>query len=138
VKLSAALLTGALLLAGQTCFAEDQWAGPMGAEFGSKARAELNRLGLKGRTAFKNALIACGLYVDEISDPRKEQCKAALKTFEVEFSNEGSAISLLFDDAQALIPEKPTSRICRRFTETSPASLAYRLFDHQNISNQQR
>jgi predicted aspartyl protease len=101
VKLSSALLliSAGLLLAAQACFAEDQWAGPYGASFGPKARTELNRLGLKGRTAFKNALIACGLYVDEISDARKEECKAALKAFEVEFSSEHSAILLLFDDA---------------------------------------
>jgi hypothetical protein len=34
-----ALLTGGLLLAGQACFAEDQWAGVEGAEFGPKAKA---------------------------------------------------------------------------------------------------
>lgn len=94
-----ALFAGGLLLAGQTCLAEDQWAGPYGASFGPRARTELNRLGAKGRTTFKNALIACGLYVDEISDARKEECKAALKAFEVEFSSEHSAILLLFDDA---------------------------------------
>jgi predicted aspartyl protease len=94
-----ALLAGGLVLAAQTCLAQDQWAGPYGASFGPKARTELNRLGEHGRAAFKNALIACGLYVDEISDARKEECKAALKVFTVEFSSEHSAISLLFDDA---------------------------------------
>jgi len=50
VKLSAALLISAgLLLAAQACFAEDKWAGSLGA----RARTELNRLGVKGRTAFK-------------------------------------------------------------------------------------
>jgi predicted aspartyl protease len=95
-----ALLAGGLLLAGQTCFAGDQWAGPMGAEFGPKAKAELAALGENGRAAFRNTLIACGLHVDDPSNARhKEDCNGALKVFVVEFSNEHSLISLLFNDA---------------------------------------
>lgn len=89
-----------LLITAHTCFAQDQWAGPYAAEFGPKAKAEFAALSENGRTAFRNALIACGLYVDEpINAVHKGDCKVALKGFVVEFSNEHSAISLLFNDA---------------------------------------
>jgi len=72
----------------------------MGAEFGPKAKAELAALGENGRAAFRNTLIACGLHVDDPSNARhKEDCNGALKVFVVEFSNEHSLISLLFNDA---------------------------------------
>ena len=95
-----ALLSGGLLLTAQLCLAEDRWAGPMAAEFGQKAKTELAALGEDGRTAFRNALIACGLYVDEPGNVKhKDDCKVALKVFTVEFSNEHSVIPLLFNNA---------------------------------------
>jgi hypothetical protein len=92
-----ALLSGGLLLAAQTCFAENQ---TMAALFGPQIKTELAALSENGRAALSKALIACSLYSDEYNNSRYEdECKRAYQAFEVEFSNRKSPICLVLKGA---------------------------------------
>ena len=64
-----ALLGGALLLVGGTCFAQDPWSDQYSATTGPDAQKEFAALPENGRAAYKRALIACSLYVDHYYDP---------------------------------------------------------------------
>jgi hypothetical protein len=71
-----ALLGAGLLLAAQTCFAEDQWPDQYSAAIGPDAKKEFAALSETGRAAYKRALIACSLYADNYDDPNyKKQCE---------------------------------------------------------------
>jgi hypothetical protein len=93
-----ALLAGALLLVAGTCCAEDQWPDQYSATTGPDAQKEFAALPENGRAAYKRALIACSLYVDDYYDPNyKNQCQTLYKNFEVEFGSR--FIGLLFHNA---------------------------------------
>jgi hypothetical protein len=93
-----ALLGAGLLLAAQTCFAEDQWPDQYSAAIGPDAKKEFAALSETGRAAYKRALIACSLYADNYDDPNyKKQCETVYKSFEVEFGSR--FIGLLFHNA---------------------------------------
>src|SRR5262249_12068058 len=82
-----ALLGGALLLVAGTCFAEDQWPDSYSAGIGPDAQKEFAALPENGRAAYKTALIACSLFVDEPSNAKlKQDCKAAIAAFALEFA----------------------------------------------------
>ena len=71
-----ALLGGALLLVGGTCFAQDPWSDQYSAMTGPDAQKEFAALPENGRATYKRALIACSLYVDHYYDPNyKNQCE---------------------------------------------------------------
>jgi len=77
-----------LLLVGGTCFAQDPWPDQYSATTGPDAQKEFAALPENGRAAYKQALIACSLYVDHYDDPNyKKQCEAVYKRFEVEFGS---------------------------------------------------
>ena len=95
-----ALLRGASLLVGGTCFAQDPWPDQYSATTGPDAQKEFAALPENGRAAYKQALIACSLYVDHYYDPNsnyKNQCETVYKSFEVEFGSR--SIGLLFHNA---------------------------------------
>jgi predicted aspartyl protease len=92
-----ALLYGGLLLAAQTCFAEDQLSGSFGAALSPDAVKEFAALSENGRAAYKQALIACSLYADNSDNANYEsQCKTAYQAFKVEFGSE--FIGLIFEN----------------------------------------
>src|SRR5690242_14439010 len=96
LKISA-LLAGALLFVAGTCFAEDQWPDQYSAGMGPDARKEFATLSENGRAAYKRALIACALYVDEPTNEQyKADCKATVEGFTLEFAHKTSAMSLIF------------------------------------------
>src|SRR5262249_9590748 len=81
-----ALLGGALLLVAGTCFAEE-WPDKYSAFAGPYAEKEFAALTENGRAAYKTALIACSLFVDEPSNAKlKQDCKAAIAAFALEFN----------------------------------------------------
>ena len=93
-----ALLGGAVLLVGGTCFAQDPWPDQYSATTGPDAQKEFAALPENGRAAYKQALIACSLYVDHYYDPNyKNQCETVYKSFAVEFGSR--FIGLLFRNA---------------------------------------
>jgi hypothetical protein len=93
-----ALLAGALLLIASTCFADDQWPDQFSAGVGPDAEKEFAALTESGRMSYKQALIACSLYVDHYYDRNyKNQCETLYKSFEVEFASR--FIGLLFHNA---------------------------------------
>jgi hypothetical protein len=96
----------ALLISVQVCLAADgrrqifegHWS-----LFGEKAKAELAALPEKGRSAFRETLIACSLYADEyFNGEYKTKCERALKFFVIEFGRPSSTIELLFKGALAM------------------------------------
>jgi hypothetical protein len=93
-----ALLWGTLLLVGGTCFAQDPWPDQFSATTGPNAQKEFAALPENGRAAYKQALIACSLYVDDYYDPNyKKQCETVYKSFALEFGSR--SIGLLFRNA---------------------------------------
>jgi predicted aspartyl protease len=92
-----ALLAGGLLLTAQTCFAQNQTIANV---FGPQIKTELAALSESGRTALRNTLIACSLYVDEPDNAKYlEGCKMAVAAFKVDFSNRKSSIPLVLENA---------------------------------------
>jgi clan AA aspartic protease (TIGR02281 family) len=92
-----ALLAGALLLVAGTCFA-DEWPDEYSTGIGPDAKKEFAALPENGRAAYKRALIACAVYVDESTSMNKANCKTAVETFTLEFG-QAKFIPLLFNNA---------------------------------------
>jgi predicted aspartyl protease len=101
MKKICALLSGGLLLAAQTCFAENQSYADLSAPH---IKTELATLSENGRTALRNTLIACSLYVAWANDASSnakylEGCKIAVTAFKLEFSGKSSFISIVLENA---------------------------------------
>jgi hypothetical protein len=95
---------GALLISVQLCFAADerrQTFESMWAAFGEQAKEELVALPEKGRSAFREALIACSVYADDEYDSptHRDKCETGSQFFVHEFSHNWSAMDVLFQMA---------------------------------------
>ncbi len=101
--LSALAGAGLLLVLVQICHSaspRDEAFEKIWAAFGRKAETELLALPAKGRAAFQRALIACSIYADDASNIKyTSECKTTSDYFLTEFSDNLSAMSVLFTAA---------------------------------------
>lgn len=97
---------GLLLVLIQTCLAasqQDESFEKIWLAFGPKAQSELLALPAKGRAAFQKALIACSIYADAYANLKyTSECETTSNYFMTEFSDNSSALSVLFRAAMAL------------------------------------
>lgn len=97
---------GLLLLLVQICLAagqQDESFERIWAAFGQKAQSELLALPTKGRAAFQKALIACSIYADAYANLKyTSECETTSKYFMSEFSDNSSALSVLFQAPMSL------------------------------------
>lgn len=71
--------------------------------FGQKAESELVALPRKGRAAFQKALIACSIYADAYANLKyTSECETTSNYFLTEFSDNSSALFVLFKAAMTL------------------------------------
>jgi hypothetical protein len=93
------LLVQISLAAGQ----QDESFEKIWAAFGQKAQSELLALPAKGRAAFQKALIACSIYADAYANLKyTAECETTSNYFMTEFSDNSSALSVLFQAAMSL------------------------------------
>jgi hypothetical protein len=95
-----------LLVLGQICPSasqEDEIFQKIWSTYGLKADSELMSLPAKGRAAFQKALIACSIYADAYSNLKyTSECETTSNYFLTEFSDNSSALSVLFKAAMTL------------------------------------
>jgi len=91
---------------GQICFSasqQDETFEKIWSAFGQKVQSELLALPAKGRAAFQKALIACSIYADAYSNLKyTSECETTSNYFLTEFSDNSSALSVLFKAAMTL------------------------------------
>ena len=97
---------GLLLVLVQICLAaspQDENFEKIWSAFGQKAQSEVLALSAKGRAAFQKALIACSIYVDAYANLKyTSECESTSNYFMTEFSDNSSALSVLFKAAMTL------------------------------------
>jgi hypothetical protein len=106
-KVKSMLAGGVLLLVlVQICLAagqQDESFEKIWGAFGQKAQSELLALPAKGRAAFQKALIACSIYADAYANLKyTSECETTSNYFMSEFSDNSSALSVLFQAAMSL------------------------------------
>lgn len=97
---------GLLLVFVQICLSasqQDESFERIWSAFGQRAQSELVALPAKGRAAFQKALIACSIYADAYSNLKyTSECESTSNYFLTEFSDNSSALSILFRAAMTL------------------------------------
>ena len=97
---------GLLLVLIQICVAaspQDEIFEKIWSAFGQRAQSEVLALSAKGRAAFQKALIACSIYADAYANPKyTSECETTSNYFLTEFSDNSSALSVLFKAAMTL------------------------------------
>ena len=97
---------GLLLVFGQICLSasqQDEVFEKIWSAYGQKADSELMALPAKGRAAFQKALIACSIYADAYPNLKyTSECETTSNYFLAEFSDNSSALSVLFQAAMSL------------------------------------
>jgi hypothetical protein len=97
---------GLLLVFGQICLSasqQDEVFEKIWSAYGQKADLELMALPAKGRAAFQKALIACSIYADAYPNLKyTSECETTSSYFLTEFSDNSSALSVLFKAAMTL------------------------------------
>src|SRR5579862_5789073 len=97
---------GLLLVLVQICLAasqQDESFEKVWSAFGQKAQSEVLALSAKGRAALQKALIACSIYADAYANLKyTAECETTSSYFLTEFSDNASALSVLFRAAMTL------------------------------------